>query len=155
MNENSFVAVGRIERITSTPRGLTLLIGGTGPVKSLVAVQLRDAELIKLVSAPGAGFAVGDIVSVGGSLEYDPESCQNIAVAAPSRVSRIVRAGTISGAARPPSPTPASSGSSFFAHRTRHVPQSANIDPASIPPMPDNFPDYLAGSPLQLEDLRC
>ncbi|MGX9221782.1 hypothetical protein ACWV27_25795 (plasmid) [Massilia varians] len=155
MNENSFVAVGRIERITSTPRSLTLLIGGTGPVISLVAVQLRDAELIKLVSAPGAGFAAGDIVSVSGSLEYDPESCQNIAVAAPSRVSRIVRAGTISSGARQPSAAPASSGSPFFAHRSRYVPHPADTDPAGIPPMPDNFPGYLEGSPLQLEDLRC
>lgn len=155
MNENSFVAVGRIERITSTPRSLNLLLGGAGPVKSLVAVQLRDAELIKLVSSPGTGFATGDIVSVGGSLEYDPESCQNVAVAAPNRVSRIARAASLNVSARPSSVTSASSGPSFFAQRTRYLPQPAIADPASIPPMPDDFPGYLAGSPLQLEDLPC
>ncbi|WP_027866336.1 hypothetical protein [Massilia alkalitolerans] len=150
MNENSFVAVGRIERITSTPRSLTLLIGGAGPVKSLVSVQLRDAGLIKLVSTPGTGFATGDIVSVGGRLEYDCETGQNVAVAAPDRVSRIVRAGAGAGLA---SAAPASSGASFFGHRTRQAPSGHPVDPASIPPMPDNFPEYLTGSPLQLEDV--
>jgi len=102
MNQNTFVAVGRIERIVVGVRALTLVIGGTGPIKGLVAVQLRDPALIKLVTNQASGFAPGDIVSAAGHLEYDGETHQNIAIAAPDRVSRIVRGTGSAPAAVPP-----------------------------------------------------
>lgn len=148
MNENTFVAVGRIERIVTSVRGLTLVIGGTGPVKGLVSVQLRDPTLIKLVTNPGSGFAPGDVVSASGKLEYDCETHQNVAIAAPDRVSRIAR-----GAGANVAVAPAAAGANLFGHcgrgGARAVPAAAI--PASPPDL--SFPTHLAGELVRLDDV--
>lgn len=154
MNENSFVAVGRIERIATTSRGLTLIIGGAGPVKSLVAVQLRDAALLEVVTTPGSKFAAGDIVSVGGSLEFDPETLQNVAVASPARVSRIARGPAAAvGPAAQAAAAAVARGGGFFGHCASPVPKRSPERLADIPPLPDGFPSYLTGAPLSLDDV--
>lgn len=148
MNENTFVAVGRIERILTSSRGLTLVVGGTGPVKGLVSVQLRDPALIKLVTTPGSGFAPGDIVSVSGKLEYDCETHQNVAIATPDRVSRVARGAGAACLASPPA-----AGAPLFGHceKAGARPESA---PANTVPLPDlNFPAHLTGDLVGLGDV--
>jgi hypothetical protein len=149
MNENSFVAVGRIERILGGDRGLTLIIGGAGPVKALVAVQLRDAALIKLVSTPGTGFAAGDVVSVGGQLEYDAETHQNIAIGAPERVSRISRGAAAPGSTRAAA---APAGAGFFGH-SRPVPKTGPEPGSATPPLPQGFAMHIEGNLVDLGDV--
>jgi hypothetical protein len=148
MNENTFVAVGRIERIMTGVRGLTLVIGGTGPVKALVAVQLRDPALIKVVTHPASGFAAGDIVSVAGGLEYDPETHQNMAVAAPGRVSRIARGSSASLAA-----APAGAGGNLFGHCGRLGHRADPDATARVPPPDLGFPTGLSGELVGLGDV--
>lgn len=149
MNENTFVAVGRIERMVSAARGLTLIIGGAGPVKALVAVQLRDAALVKLVTTPGTGFAAGDVVSVGGHLEYDTETQQNVAIAAPGRVSRIARGAIAPAAARA---APALAGAGFFGHSGPIQKQTPGLG-ATTPPLPQGFPMHVEGTLVDLGDV--
>lgn len=149
MNQNSFVAVGRIERIVAGARGLTLVIGGTGPVKALVAVQLRDAALIKVVTNQAAGFVAGDVVSISGRLEYDSETQQNVAIASPERVSRIVRAAR----AAAPSPVAGPAGAGLFDNCNRPVARSAYQAEPSIPPLPLGFPAFLDANPIGLQDV--
>lgn len=151
MNENSFVAVGRIERMMSNPRGLTLVIGGTGPVKALVAVQLRDPALIKLVTNQASGFTAGDIVSVGGRLEYDSETQQNMAIASTDRVSRIARA---SSAAAAPAPAVVPAGAGLFGSCGRPSPKSTTDSADAIPPLPQDFPGHVDGELVGLSDVR-
>jgi hypothetical protein len=138
MNENSFVAVGRIERMMTGARGLTLVIGGPGPIKGLVAVQLRDAALIKVVTNQASGFATGDVVSVGGRLEYDCETHQNVAIAAPDRVSRIAR-----GTGAAVVATPSAAGARLFGHSNRPVPSAATEAETPVPPTHLDFPNHL------------
>jgi hypothetical protein len=150
MNENTFVAVGRIERIMTNTRGLTLVIGGTGPVKSLVSVQLRDPALIKVVTHQGSGFAAGDIVSVSGKLEYDCETHQNVAIAAPDRVSRIARGANP--ALIPPPAAPA--GHDLFGHCATPGAR-AGSNPVGSAPLPDlGFPVPLDGELVGLGDVQ-
>lgn len=149
MNENSFVAVGRIERIMSGPRGLTLVIGGTGPVKALVAVELRDAALIKVVTTQVSGFAAGDVVSIGGRLEYDGETHQNVAIASPDRVSRIARA---AGATAPaPAGAPISAG--LFGSCSRSIPRAAYEAETPIALLPLEYPLFLGSDLVCLKDV--
>jgi hypothetical protein len=149
MNENTFVAVGRIERIMTSARGLNLVIGGTGPVKGLVSVQLRDPALIKLVTTEGAGFAAGDVVSVGGKLEYDPETHQNVAIAAPERVSRIAR-----GASANVAPAPAAAGAGLFGRCDRAGPRAGAALEIPAPPPDLSFSTHVAGELVGLDDVR-
>lgn len=149
MNENSFVAVGRIERMMRNPRGLTLIIGGSGPVKALVAVELRDLALIEVVTNQASGFTAGDVVSVGGRLEYDTETQQNVAIAATGRVSRIARA---PGATAAPAVAPAGAG--LFGSCSRPN-STSTIDSAdTIPPLPQDFPGHVDGELVGLSDVR-
>jgi hypothetical protein len=148
MNENTFVAVGRIERIMAGDRGLTLVIGGTGPVKALVAVQLRDPELIKVVTNQASGFMAGDVVSVSGRLEYDSETHQNVAIAAPDRVSRITRGAGATGT----SPT-ATAGASFFGHCDRPGARAGSGAAIPVPPPDLGFPTHLSGELVGLGDV--
>jgi len=147
MNENTFVAVGRIERIMTSTRGLNLVIGGTGPVKGLVSVQLRDPALIKLVTTEGAGFAEGDVVSVGGKLEYDPETHQNVAIAAPERVSRIARGASANVA-------PAAAGAGLFGRCDRAGPRAGAALEMPAPPPDLSFSIHVAGELVGLDDVR-
>lgn len=146
MNENTFVAVGRIERIMTSSRGLTLVIGGRGPVKSLVSVHLYDQTLVTLVTTPGSGFAPGDIVSASGKLEYCAETHQNLAIAAPDRVSRIARGvGHAS---------PAAEGANLFGYCERPGARSAS-SPADPVPLPHlDFSTHLAGELVGLNDVH-
>jgi hypothetical protein len=150
MNENSFVAVGRIERVVSAARGLTLLIGGAGPVKALVAVQLRDPALVKLVTTPGTGFAAGDVVSIGGHLEYDAETQQNVAIAAPNRVSRIARGGAVPAAARA---APALVSAGLFGH-TGQAQKRTHEPGAAFAALPLGFPMHGEGTLVDLGDVH-
>lgn len=153
MNENRFVAVGRIERLIPIPRGLKLIIGGSGPVKGLVAVELQDAELLKLVSNPNTGFAVGDIVSVGGRLEFDVDTLQNVAVAAPDSVSRIARA---PGKARQARVQVAPlAGASLFGVCQKPTAGAYASGTAQVPPFPQGFPGYTPfdAEPVGLSDI--
>lgn len=145
MNENSFVAVGRIERMMSNPRGLTLVIGGPGPVKALVAVQIRDPALIKVVANQTSGFTVGDVVSVGGRLEYDSETQQNVAIASNDRVSRVAKAASVAAA-------PASAG--LFGSVGRPSPKSMTDGAGAIPLPPQDFPGHVDGELVGLNDVR-
>ncbi|MBY0240015.1 MAG: hypothetical protein K2X55_11940 [Burkholderiaceae bacterium] len=146
MNENTFIAVGRIERIMSNTRGLTLVIGGTGPVKSLVSVQLRDPALIKVVTHQGSGFAAGDVISISGKLEYDCETHQNVAIAAPDRVSRIARGVNI--------PSPAAPASrNLFGHCPTPVARAESNSLGSAPPTDPGFPVPLEGVLVGLSDV--
>lgn len=145
MNENTFIAVGRIERIMSNTRGLTLVIGGTGPVKSLVSVQLRDPALIKVVTHQGSGFAAGDVVSISGKLEYDCETHQNVAIAAPDRVSRIARGVNL--------PSPAAPASrNLFGHCTTPGARAGANPVGSAPPYLE-FPEPIEGELVGLCDV--
>ncbi|MFJ1470249.1 hypothetical protein [Massilia orientalis] len=148
MNENTFVAVGRIERIMTCGRGLNLVIGGTGPMKGLVSVQLRDPALIKLVTTQGSGFAAGDVVSVGGKLEYDPETHQNVAIAATDRVSRIARGANASVA-----PAPAAAGASFFGHCERAGLRAGAALDIPAPSSVLSFSTHMAGDLVGLGDV--
>lgn len=149
MNENTFVAVGRIERIMTSARGLTLVIGGTGPVKGLVSVQLRDPALIKLVTNPGSGFAAGDVVSASGKLEYDCETHQNVAIAAPDRVSRIAR-----GLGTGVSLAPAAAGANLFGHSDNGDPRAGSAAAIPAPPPDLSFAPHLAGELVGLGDVH-
>lgn len=149
MNENMFVAVGRIERMITSPRGLNLVIGGTGPVKGLVSVQLRDPALIKLVTTEVTGFAAGDVVSVGGKLEYDPETHQNVAVGAPDRVSRIAR-----GANTHVAPAPAAASAGLFGHCERAGARASTGLEIPAPPPDLSFATHIAGELVGLGDVR-
>ena len=148
MNENRFVAVGRIERLIPVPRGLKLIIGGPGPVKGLVSVELQDAELLKLVSNPNTGFAAGDIVSVGGRLEFDVDTLQNVAVAASDSVSRIARA---AGRAQQ-APL---AGTSLFGVCQKPSAAAHAGGTAHVPPLPQGFPGYTPfdAEPVGLSDI--
>jgi hypothetical protein len=148
MNENTFVAVGRIERIMTSNRGLTLVIGGTGPMKGLVSVQLRDPTLINLVTNPGSGFAAGDVVSASGNLEYDCETHQNVAVAAPNRVSRIARSAGASVAL-----APAAAGANLFGHCDKGGARAGSAAAIPAPPPDLSFPTRLAGELVGLGDV--
>lgn len=148
MNENIFVAVGRIERIMTGARGLTLVIGGTGPVKGLVAVQLRDAGLIKVVTNQGSGFTPGDVISVGGQLEYDSETHQNVAIAAPDRVSRVARAAS---AAIAQLPSPA--GAKLFGRCDRTGSPAGSGHAPSAPPPDLGSPHHYHGELVGLRDI--
>lgn len=136
----------------TSARGLNLVIGGTGPVKGLVSVQLRDPALIKLVTTEGSGFAAGDVVSVGGKLEYDPETHQNVAVAAPERVSRIARGA--GGAGANVAPTPAAAGAGLFGHCERAAPRAGTALEISAPPPDLSFSTHMAGELVGLGDVR-
>ena len=146
MNENTFVAVGRIERIMTCGRGLNLVIGGTGPMKGLVSVQLRDPALIKLVTTQGSGFAAGDVVSVGGKLECDPETHQNVAIAATDRVSRIARGANASVA-------PAAARASFFGHCERAGLRAGAALDIPAPSSVLSFSTHMAGDLVGLGDV--
>lgn len=160
MNENRFVAVGRIERLIPSIRGLTLVIGGAGPVKGLVVIELRDSALVALVSNPATGFAVGDIVSASGRLELDVETLQNIAVAAPDGVSRICRTQSPRSATQNPSIIGAAlpnaaigrnpSGDHLNSPLGIAQPQSSD---ASIPWFEHEVHHYLNGKPIELDDI--
>ena len=153
MNENRFVAVGRIERLIPVPRGLKLIIGGPGPVKGLVAVELQDAELLKLVSNPNTGFAAGDIVSVGGRLEFDVDTLQNVAVAAPDSVSRIARAPGKAELAR--AQVAPAAGAGLFGVCQKPAAGAHVGAAAHVPPVPQGFPGYtpLDAEPVGLSDI--
>lgn len=153
MNENRFVAVGRIERLIPVPRGLKLIIGGPGPVKGLVAVELQDVELLKLVSNPNTGFAAGDIVSVSGRLEFDVDTLQNVAVASPDSVSRIVRAPVKTEQARAQAAPAAGAG--LFGVCQKPVAVGLAVGAANVPALPQGFPGYtpLDAEPVGLADI--
>lgn len=156
MYENRFVAVGRIERLIPAPHGLTLVIGGAGPVKALVAVELRDAALLKLVTNGPAGFAAGDVVSVSGRLEFDVDTLRNVAVASPDGVSRIARGapGSVDQAKRSPAPATAqpqpapATGAGLFGFSNDQLSKHPSGAAAHVPPMPQGFP---AATPLDAE----
>jgi len=151
MNENRFVAVGRIERMIPVPSGLKLIIGGPGPVKGLVAVELQDAQLLKLVSNPNTGFAAGDIVSVGGRLEFDVDTLQNVAVAAPDSVSRIARAPGKAEQAR----AQTAAGAGLFGVCQKPAAGACSGGAAHVPPLPQGFPGYTPfyAEPVGLSDI--
>jgi hypothetical protein len=134
-----------------SPRGLTLIIGGSGPVKGLVAVELRDPALIEVVTNQASGFTAGDVVSVGGGLEYDSETQQNVAIAVTGRVSRIARA---PGAAAAPVPAVAPSGAGLFGSSSRPSPTSMIDSVDAIPPLPQDFPGHVDGELVGLSDVR-
>jgi len=156
MYENRFVAVGRIERLIAAPHGLTLVIGGAGPVKALVAVELRDAALIKLVTNGPAAFAAGDVVSISGRLEFDVDTLRNAAVACPDGVSRITRgaARSVDQARRAPAPVAAQpqaapgTGAGLFGFSNDHSAKRPAGAAAHVPSIPDGFP---AATPLDAE----
>lgn len=148
MNENTFVAVGRIERIMTSARGLTLVIGGTGPVRGLVSVQLRDPALIKLVTNPGSGFTAGDVVSASGKLEYDSETHQNVAIAASDRVSRIAR-----GAGASVALAQAGAGANLFGHCDKGGARAGSAAAIPAPPPEMSFPTHLTGELVGLGDV--
>ena len=152
MNENRFVAVGRIERLLPTARGLKLVIGGPGPVKGLVAVELRDAALVKLVSSANTGFAAGDTVSVSGHLEFDVDTLQNVAVASTDSVSRIARAA--SGNAEQ-ARTARAAGAGLFGVCRNPAAAGRAADVVHVPPLPQGFPVYtpLDAQPVGLSDI--
>lgn len=154
MNENRFVAVGRIERLLPTARGLKLVIGGPGPVKGLVAVELRDAALVKLVSSANTGFAAGDTVSVSGHLEFEVDTLQNVAVASPDSVSRIARAASGNAEQARTQPAPAAGGGLFGVCRIPVAPGRA-VEAPYVPPLPQGFPVYtpLDAQPVGLSDI--
>jgi len=156
MYENRFVAVGRIERLISGSHGLTLVIGGAGPVKALVAVELRDGALIKLVTSGPTGFAAGDVVSISGRLEFDVDTLRNVAVASPDGVSRISRGapGSTDQARRgpmlamaQPEPAPATVAGLFGVSNDHPSKRPAGAG-AHIPAIPNGF---LATTPLDAE----
>lgn len=153
MNENRFVAVGRIERLIPVPRGLKLIIGGPGPVKGLIAVELQDPELLKLVSNPNTGFAAGDIVSVSGRLEFDVDTLQNVAVAAPDSVSRIARAPGKAEQARALAAPTAGAGLFGVCQKTAAGAHSGGA--TNVPPLPQGFPGStpLDAEPVGLSDI--
>jgi len=154
MNENTFVAVGRIERIVTGERALTLVIGGTGPIKALVAVQLRDLALIKLVTNQVSGFAPGDVVSAAGRLEYDCETHQNVAIASPDRVSRIARgSGSVPATVAAGAP-PTGAGAALFGRRERPAARAATEADAPAPPSNMSFPTHLDGELVGLGDVQ-
>jgi hypothetical protein len=153
MNENRFVAVGRIERLIPTARGLKLVIGGPGPVRGLVAVELRDAALVALVSTPKTGFAAGDIVSVSGQLEFDVDTLQNVAIAAPDSISRIARGGPRHMEVPRPQPAPAASPGLFGV--CQKPADSLVALAAHMPPLPGDFTAHtpLDAQPIGLSDI--
>lgn len=153
MNENRFVAVGRIERLITTPRGLKLVIGGPGPVKGLVAVELRDAALVKMVSNPNSGFATGDTVSVSGRLEFDVDTLQNVAIVSPEAVSRIARAAPRNG--EPARATASPTGADLFGVCQKSSSGSPPAVAAHVPPLPQGFPVCipLDAEPVWLSDI--
>jgi len=154
MNENRFVAVGRIERLITTPRGLKLVIGGPGPVKGLVAVELRDAALVKMVSNANSGFATGDMVSVSGRLEFDVDTLQNVAIASPEAVSRIARAapGT---AQQTRAPVTSPAGAGLFGVCQKPASGGLQAEAAHLPSIPQGFPAYTPfdAEPVGLSDI--
>lgn len=153
MNENRFVAVGRIERLIALPRGLKLIIGGPGPAKGLVAVELQDTGLLKLVSNPNTGFAVGDVVSVGGCLEFDADTLQNVAVAAPDSVSRVARAP--GKAEQAPARAAPVAGASLFGVCQKPAAGAHLGGVAHVPPLPQGFASYTPfnAEPVELSDI--
>jgi hypothetical protein len=152
MNENRFVAVGRIERLIPTPRGLKLVIGGPGPIKGLVVVELQCAALVKVVSTANTGFVAGDIVSVSGRLEFDVDTLQNVAVASPDSVSRIARAPGKTEQTRAQEATAGGAGLFGVFHKPASSAQAAAIH---VPPLPQGFPGYtpLDAEPVGLSDV--
>lgn len=153
MNENRFVAVGRIERLIQVPRGLKLIIGGPGPVKGMIAVELQDSELLKLVSNSNTGFAAGDIVSVSGRLEFDVDTLQNVAVAAPDSVSRIARGpGKVEQGRALAAPA---GGAGLFGVCKKPAAGAHFGGAAHVPRMPQGFPGYtpLDAEPVGLSDI--
>lgn len=120
-------------------------------MKALVAVQLRDPALIKVVTNQAAGFAPGDIVSVGGRLEYDSETMQNVAIASADRVSRIARGASVAAA---PAPAVASSGAGLFGSRARPGAAPMIDSAGAVPALPQDFPGHVDGELVGLSDVR-
>lgn len=110
-------------------------------MKGLVAVELRDAALVKMVSNPSSGFAPGDVVSVGGRLDFDVDTLQNVAIASPEAVSRILRAAP-SKLARTRAPAASLAGSGFFGGGHKPAADRVRAQADSAPPVPDFFPIY-------------
>lgn len=153
MNENRFVAVGRIERLIPVARGLKLVIGGPGPVKGLVAVELRCPALLKVVTNGSTGFVAGDIVSVSGRLEFDVDTLHNVAVADPDSVSRIARARGKVEPARVQAA--AAAGAGLFGNCSMPSGGAVTAGAAHVPPLPQGFPCYtpLNAEPVGLSDI--
>lgn len=144
MHENRFVAIGRIMQMSTTARGLHLVLGGPGPSKAIASVEIRDPALLRVITQSDAGFAVGDIVSVSGHNEFDPSTGMNVAIAAPDRVSRISRASAAPTCAHSApiaaDAGPSSRGNFFGGRRRQQACASTDPDIGPSPPLPASLP---------------
>lgn len=88
MHFSDFTMIGKILRIDHIEQTLRVILSDAGPVKAKGSADIRDPELIKVITQPN-GFKPGDTVVLSGRTVLDEATGLNMNIVDKAGASRI------------------------------------------------------------------